>query len=205
LGSIPVGLLVGRFFDIRDIRHHGSGNIGATNVLRTLGWKAAVWVYIGDIVKGAAAVLLAGWIFGRFNISSISIELLLVICTVMVVLGHVFPVFAGFKGGKGVNTALGAMFVILPLESFAGCIIFVTVVAVSRFISLGSLAGAVGFFLIVSGEYIFTDQHVTTAHVILAAVLAAMIVAAHRQNIRRLLAGKERRISFSTQSRETGA
>ena len=109
LGAIPFGLLVPRMFGVRDIRQHGSGNIGATNATRVRGFQRAVWVYVGDIAKGAAAVLLARWYALHYPIPFDTIHPYLVICALAAVVGHVFPVYLGLKGGKGVNTALGVM------------------------------------------------------------------------------------------------
>ncbi|MEW5995222.1 MAG: glycerol-3-phosphate 1-O-acyltransferase PlsY [Candidatus Zixiibacteriota bacterium] len=205
LGSIPFGLIVSRIYGVRDLRAHGSGNIGATNVWRVIGAKAAAWVYLGDIGKGALAVLLAQWLAHHFRISNISVHLLLVLAALAAVVGHLWPLFARFRGGKGVNTALGAMFVLLPLETLAGCIIFSVVVAASRFMSLGSLAGTVGFFLIVALERYLAAIEIPEVYVYLAAALVVLIVVAHRRNIQRLIAGKERKFSFSSKSREAGS
>ena len=103
VGAIPFGLVVARIFGVRDIRQVGSGNIGATNVLRTLGMRAAVWVFLLDIGKGAVPVLLAGSV----SQSAIRPDLFLVLVGLAAVLGHVLPVYLGFRGGKGVATAFG--------------------------------------------------------------------------------------------------
>jgi len=200
LGGIPFGLIVSRIFGIKDIRSHGSGNIGATNVWRVIGPKAAVWVYLGDIGKGVAAVALAGCFARHFDTAFLQIDTFLVICALAAVLGHLFPVYLGFKGGKGVNTALGAMIMLLPLESLAGFVIFIIVVVASRFISLGSIVGVVGFFVIVAAEKYLMARDMAAIYVYLAGALAALIVITHRQNICRLVSGTENRFSLSTKS-----
>ncbi len=200
LGSIPFGLLVSRWYGVPDIRQHGSGNIGATNVWRVVGAKAALWVYLGDIAKGAAAVGFARYFHAHLMTSSVASDGLLVACALAAVLGHMFSLFLRFKGGKGVNTALGAMLMLLPLETAASFIIFIAVVTASRYISLGSLAGAVGFFLIVAVEKYVLSYDVATIYVYVAGVVAVLIVIAHRQNIRRLIAGTESRFVFSRKS-----
>ena len=115
LGAIPFGMIVARLYGAGDIRTLGSGNIGATNVWRVAGAKAAVWVYLGDIAKGTAAVLVGRYVAQHFQPTMLPIDTFLVLCALTAVLGHVFPVYLGFKGGKGVNTALGTMLVLLPM------------------------------------------------------------------------------------------
>jgi glycerol-3-phosphate acyltransferase PlsY len=205
LGAIPFGLIVSRFFGVKDIRSHGSGNIGATNVWRVIGAKAAVWVYIGDIGKGVAAVAVARCWANSFGTAFLPVDTFLVVCALAVVLGHLFPLYLCFKGGKGVNTALGAMIMLLPLESLAGFVIFVIVVAVSRFISLGSMVGGVGFFGVVAAEKYLMARDMATIYVYLAGTLAALIVMTHRRNIRRLIAGTENRFFLSSKSSKAGS
>ncbi len=204
LGSIPFGIMVSRLYGVRDIRAHGSGNIGATNVWRVVGARAAVWVYLGDVGKGVAAVLLARLFAERSLTAQVSFEGHLVLAALAAVAGHLFPVFARFRGGKGVSVALGGTIVLLPLETLAGCVIFCGIVAATRLISLGSLAGAVGFFAIVAAEKYLSIRDVSALYVYLAAALTVLIVVAHRRNIGRLINGKERKFSFSSKSREAG-
>jgi glycerol-3-phosphate acyltransferase PlsY len=205
LGSIPFGLIVARLSGVRDIRARGSGNIGATNVWRVAGLKAALWVFLGDIGKGVLAVLCARWLAERAATGVLSGDTLIVVCALAAVLGHLFPLFVGFKGGKGVNTALGAMVVLLPLETVAGCVIFTIVVATSRFVSLGSIAGAVGFFLVVAAEKYLALREISAVYVCLSGAITALILIAHRQNLRRLIAGTENRFSLSARSKEAGS
>ena len=205
LGGIPFGLIVSRIFGVKDIRSHGSGNIGATNVWRVVGAKAAVWVYIGDIGKGVAAVVAARCWANSFGTAFLPTDTFLVVCALAAVLGHLFPLYLRFKGGKGVNTALGAMIVLLPLETLAGFVIFIIVVVASRFISLGSMAGGVGLFGVVAAEKYLMAHDMAAIYVYLAGTLAALIVITHRQNIRRLIAGTANRLSLSSKSGKSGS
>lgn len=205
LGAIPFGLIVSRLFGVRDLRSRGSGNIGATNVWRVAGFKTAVWVYFGDIGKGVGAVMLGRYFAGHFDIRVLSYDTFLVACALATVLGHIYPVYLGFKGGKGVNTALGTMITLLPLETAAGIIIFIIVVAASRFISLGSMTGAVGFCVIVVVERFLMSREMAAIYVYLAFIVAVLIVITHRENIRRLIAGTEGKFSFSLRSNKDGS
>lgn len=203
LGALPFGLIVSRFFGIRDIRNHGSGNTGATNVWRVAGFRAAAWVYACDIGKGAAAVAIAHFVVGRFDTAPFGKDAFLILSGLAAVLGHIFPVYLRFKGGKGVSTAFGAMVMLLPLESLAGLLIFGIVAATTRFMSLGSIAGVVSFASLVVVEKFVLRFEIALIYPLLAVALAALIVVAHRRNIRRLIDGHEKRFSFSTRSGET--
>jgi len=205
LGGIPFGLIVSRIFGIRDIRSFGSGNIGATNVWRVAGVKAAIWVYIGDIGKGVAAVTIARYFVTHFDTAFFPEDTFLVICALSAVLGHMFPLYLRFRGGKGVNTALGAIIMLLPLETLVGFIIFIIVVATSRFISLGSIVGVVSLFVIVATEKYLMARDIAPIYVYLAGILVVLIVISHRHNIRRLISGRENKFSLSSKSREAGS
>ena len=194
LGAIPFGLLVARVFGVPDIRAHGSGNIGATNVWRVLGARAGVWVYLLDIGKGIVAVAAAS----RLEQTYLSQELFLILCAVAVILGHVFPVYLRFKGGKGVSAALGASLVLLPIETAVGVGVFVLVVSTMKYISLGSLAGAISIPAVIVLETKFLDRAVPDIYLFLTIIIACFVILTHRQNIQRLMNGKESRFSFSS-------
>ncbi len=200
LGAIPFGYLVARMFGIPDIRKHGSGNIGATNVYRVLGAKAAVWVFITDIGKGALAVLLARYVASQVNLSWVSIELFFVLCALAAVLGHILTPFLRFKGGKGVNTTLGAMVSLLPLECLVALLIFALIFFAFRIVSLASILATGSLFFILLAEAKLLDRPVPTTYYDVAIVLAALIIFTHRSNIVRLLTGKEKRITFRSRS-----
>jgi glycerol-3-phosphate acyltransferase PlsY len=182
VGAVPVGFLVARAFGVSDIRQHGSGNIGMTNVLRTAGKAPAILTLLGDVVKGALAVVAGGAIAGAEPTAS-------AVSAVAAVVGNCWSVFLGFRGGKGVATGLGAMLRLVPWAVVPAAVVFVTVVATTRFVSLGSLLAALGVPLValVLGY--------PAASVVAAAVVALVIVARHHDNIARLLKGTESRLS----------
>jgi glycerol-3-phosphate acyltransferase PlsY len=202
LGSIPFGLIVARLFGVSDIREHGSGNIGATNVSRVLGFKAAVWVYLGDIGKGLVSVLIARMVVNNFGWPFASAELFYSIAALAAVLGHMFSIFCRFKGGKGVNTALGGLLALIPYEALMAFVVFLIVVLLSRFISLGSLIAGLSLFAIVAVEYLILKTGIAPTYFWLTAVLALLIIVAHRSNIARLIKGTENRVSLK--SKESG-
>jgi acyl phosphate:glycerol-3-phosphate acyltransferase len=177
LGSIPTGLLVARWQKGVDIRRHGSGNIGMTNVLRAVGKGAAALTLVGDLVKGLLPVLLArAWLTYPWAIGLVALA---------AVIGHLYPVFAGFHGGKGVATTLGASLPLLPGPLLIAFLVFATCVALRRQVSLGSLAAAAALPIaaLVWGS--------PAAYVLYALVAATLIWYRHRENIQRLLAGTE--------------
>jgi glycerol-3-phosphate acyltransferase PlsY len=185
LGAEPVGLLVGRAFGVRDIRRRGSGNIGATNVLRTAGWPAAVLTLTGDVAKGYLAVLLGAWIAAGDPTAAAG-------SAVAAVVGNCWPVFLRFRGGKGVATGLGAFLRLLPWATLPAAVVWLAVTATFRYVSLGSLTATVCVPLgaLMLGEPV--------ASVVAALVVAAIIVLRHRDNMARLLAGTERRLGGRT-------
>jgi glycerol-3-phosphate acyltransferase PlsY len=177
LGSIPTGLLIARWQAGVDIRQHGSGNIGMTNVLRAVGKGAAVLTLAGDLAKGLIPVLLArAWLTSPWTIGLVALA---------AIIGHMYPLFAGFQGGKGVATSLGAFIPLLPGPLLIACVVFATCVAFRRQVSLGSLAAAASLPL----AAMFWGAPV--AYVVYTAVAAALIWYRHGENIQRLLAGTE--------------
>ena len=196
LGAIPFGLLVARWFGVSDIRTRGSGNIGATNVWRVVGAKAAIWVYICDIGKGVLAVLIARSVSQDW----LPRDTFLVLAALAAVLGHVFPVYMRFKGGKGVNTSLGVIATLLPLEALICFVIFVIVVALSRYISLGSIVGTISLASLVGVERELMGKQIAVIYFYLAVAMALLVVTTHWKNIGRILHGAENRFSFSTNS-----
>lgn len=198
LGAIPAGLLVARLAGVRDIRQHGSGNIGATNVWRVCGGKVAAWVYVLDIGKGILAILIAR----QFDQTLIGRDLFLVICAGATVVGNLFPVFLKFRGGKGVNTALGVMLVLLPIETGVALLVFFAVVLVSRMISLGSMAAALGLLVAVLVQHYALHRPVALPYQVVAALLVLAVLYSHRKNIGRIIAGTEHRFSISRKSHD---
>ena len=179
LGSIPTGLLLARAFGV-DIRTAGSGNIGATNVYRTLGKKVGIMTLVGDCLKGMLPVLAAEHLFG-FPVEWIALTGLAAF------LGHVYTVFLRFKGGKGVATALGVFLAISPLSVLATMAIFAVVLWKWRYVSLASITAAAAIPLIIT----LVDRRPVI--VLMSIVIGVIVIAKHRDNINRLRAGTENR------------
>ena len=183
LGSVQPGLLLVRLLLRRDVREVGSGKTGMTNVMRTAGKKAAALVFVLDVAKGVLPVLVA---------ASVSSDAWLEAATAtVVVVGHVFPVFAGFRGGRGVATGVGAASALLPWAGIAG-IVFVPVVLLTRYVSLGSVVGVGAVFAGFVVAMVVYD--LPTPHFVFALIIGPLIIGMHRDNIVRLLRGTERRI-----------
>ncbi len=178
LGSIPFGLLVSRFMGLGDVRNIGSGNIGATNVLRTGSKKAALLTLLLDGGKGAVAVLVARYLYGDTAAQ---------VAALGAFLGHIFPLYLRFKGGKGVATFLGILLALHPLTGLAACLTWLTTALLFRISSLAALVAAASapLWLWVFGLTTSTG---------LGLLLAALIWLRHGANIRRILAGREPRI-----------
>ena len=180
IGAVPIGWLVARAFGVSDICRHGSGNIGATNVLRTLGRLPAVVTLVGDVLKGYAAVVVAGALAGGAPPA-------LAAAAVAAVVGNCWSVFLGFRGGKGVATGLGALLRLVPWATLAALPVFVVVLASFRYVSLASLLAALCVPL---GALVLGYPRVST---LAALAVAALVVSRHHANIARLRAGTESR------------
>ncbi|MDR0754223.1 MAG: glycerol-3-phosphate 1-O-acyltransferase PlsY [Prevotellaceae bacterium] len=194
-GSVSAAVFVGkRFFKI-DIRNYGSKNAGTTNILRILGTKAALPVFIFDLLKGVIAVLLVRLTDLEHETNPyVSFQILLGICVVM---GHIFPIFAGFKGGKGVATTAGVVLAMHPYAMLMVFGIFGLCLLISRYVSLSSIIASLCFPLIVIVIFgvIFNEKETLTMK-IFSLVAACVIIVTHRNNIKRLLNGTENKISF---------
>jgi glycerol-3-phosphate acyltransferase PlsY len=201
LGAIPFGLIISKAAGIEDIRKHGSGNIGATNVWRLAGAKVAIWVFILDIGKGAAAVTLGKLSYMIADGAFIGFETFVSICGLAAVLGHMYPVYLKFKGGKGVNTALGVFVTLLPLQTLMSFGAFVITLLLSRYVSLSSMIAAVTLSVILSVQKFVLHQSISDTYLAIAVLLAILVVIAHRKNISRLINGTESRFSLSGGSR----
>jgi glycerol-3-phosphate acyltransferase PlsY len=194
LGSVPTGYVMGRLLRGIDVRDYGSRRMGGTNVLRTLGLRVAVFVMVVDIAKGTVAVLIARAISDEPYVQAVA--------GWAAVAGHVWPVYVGFRGGRGVGTSFGALLAMNPLASLALVPVAIAVVAASRYMSLMSVgmapvAAALFLALAVAGVHPY-------AYAVFALVVAALIVVLHRDNIERLLSGSERRIGEKEQVRQPG-
>jgi acyl phosphate:glycerol-3-phosphate acyltransferase len=183
LGSIPFGLLLTRAAGLGDVRSIGSGNIGATNVLRTGNKALAAATLVFDVLKGTAAVLAARWLWG---------EEAAMVAGIFAFLGHVFPVWLGFKGGKGVATFIGVLVALNWLVGLIFCAVWLVIAFAQKYSSLAAITAAVTSPIF---AYVVTDSLPFSAT---AALLAVILILRHWQNIRRLLAGTEPKIDFGS-------
>jgi len=187
-GSIPVGVIVARLVGGPDLRSIGSGRTGGTNAIRALGRKWAAVVVLGDLLKGALPVLLARYITGD--------PLVEVLCGIAAVAGAIWSVFAGFRSGRGVGTGVGTMLVIQPVAVLLSAPVFVVVILLTRYVSLGSLLGSAAMIpamLLV----LLAVPETPLPYVIYTAVGTALIWLAHADNIERLLKGEERKFDLA--------
>ena len=193
LGSIPTGYLLIRIFRHQDIRTVGSGNIGATNVLRSGGKLLAAGTFLLDMLKGCAAVWLGAWLAALLapNATLLNMEALAALCAV---LGHMFPVWLRFRGGKGVATGFGVFLVAAPWAALASIAVFILVFALSRYVSLASILGTACFpvFAWLLNRMLGGAGR-PPFFIAVQFIVAGLIIARHHQNIRRLLAGTESR------------
>jgi acyl phosphate:glycerol-3-phosphate acyltransferase len=199
LGSIPFALIAGKVRKGIDIRQVGSGNTGAANVLRAVGWQAAALVFLADAGKAIAPVL-----FLR-AVANPPLPLLEVIGAMAAIAGHNWPVFLRFKGGKGVSSSFGVLLVISPVAGAIALVVFVAIVAVTRYISLGSMASScVGATILLFQAYVSANHSTEPLFALsspwyaLLALIAPVIIVQHRENITRLLNGQERKLGQLT-------
>ena len=192
LGSISFSVIISKKMAGFDVREKGSGNAGSTNVLRTVGKKAAILTLICDCLKGIVAILIA--VLASKIVKGTDAGLLVQLAGVAVVIGHTFPIFFKFKGGKGVATSLGVL-LIINWQIGLICLVFaLTLMALTRFVSLGSVSAAILFPILTI--FIQENYIVPGNYIIFGVVLAAIVVFNHRANVRRLLTGTENKLSF---------
>lgn len=209
LGSIPFGYLLVRIFRKEDVRLTGSGNIGATNVARTGSKGLAIATLLLDGLKGYAAVAFAFWIANTYRFSLVRrfpdtvwdtrravmtsqmVFLLAALAAFVAILGHMFPVWLGFKGGKGVATAAGSFVALAPRAMLVAIVLFVLVVALTRYVSLGSMVAGAAFPLCV--WWLGPGERATAPILLLIGASSVLIIVRHKDNIRRLVAGTENR------------
>jgi acyl phosphate:glycerol-3-phosphate acyltransferase len=189
LGAIPFGYLLVRLFRGEDVRQSGSGNIGATNVSRKSPALGALTLLL-DAAKGTTAVVCAYLLADRTHLGTPS-QKELALAALFVIAGHMFPLWLKFRGGKGVATSLGAFAVIAPRAVLVAVLIFLVVVLIFRYVSLGSVSAVAAFPLFVWLFHEYGGEGLTMGLICLASIL---VVARHHENIRRLLAGKENRL-----------
>lgn len=191
LGSIPTSVWVGKWFFDLDIRTQGSGNAGATNTIRVFGLKAGIPVLLFDVFKAWFAVHLSVWFFNPAYSPNQEV-IYWIILGGLAVLGHVFPVFAGFKGGKGVASLVGVVMALYPAAFFVILVFFILVMVFTQTVSLASMGGAFIFPFVV----IFVFGETRLPLIILAIAIALFVPYTHRENIKRLLNGTEKKFDF---------
>jgi acyl phosphate:glycerol-3-phosphate acyltransferase len=201
IGSIPSSIWVGKIYKNIDIREHGSGNAGATNTFRILGWKAGVVVLLIDLSKGFLCTAVISQIAYHIGSGPVAPAIwetdsfLKITCGTFAVIGHMFPLFASFEGGKGAATAAGMLYGIEPLSISITVVIFITVILATRYVSLGSIIGSIMYPISQIILIRYFNWPIDISVVIFSSVLALGIVAKHHGNIKRLLNGTENRIS----------
>ncbi|MEQ9186153.1 MAG: glycerol-3-phosphate 1-O-acyltransferase PlsY [Cryomorphaceae bacterium] len=192
LGSIPTAVWVGKLFYDTDVREYGSGNAGATNTFRVLGKKAGIPVLIIDALKGFAAVKLVNF-FAQEPISDAAFVNYQLALGIAAVIGHIFPVFAGFRGGKGIATLLGLMLAVHHQGALIALGIFILVFAITRFVSLGSMTAALCFPFIIVLIY----QSTIPSLIVFSMFVAILVLITHQKNIERLFRREENKANIS--------
>lgn len=190
IGAFPSAIVVGRLLEGIDIRQHGSGNAGATNAWRVLGWRGGLPVAVIDVAKGAAAA--AGISRLPFGPLPVSLEVVAILCGIAAVLGHVFPVYTGFRGGKGVATAGGMLIAVASIPIGCALGVFLFVLFLSGVVSLGSILAAWTIPVSALLLDLFTRMSYSPLLIGLTGGLALFILYTHRTNIGRLLRGEEK-------------
>ena len=189
MGSLNFAVIISKFFLKDDVRNHGSGNAGFSNMMRNFGTGPAVATLVGDFLKGFLAVLLGRYLFARLGVDGYG-DFLGAYC---VMAGHVFPVFFGFKGGKAIASALGVLVAIDPIVFGILAVIFIPIVPISGYVSLASVLGACGF-PVVLGIVRYFEGRFDPTEIALGAVLGGIVIFLHRANIKRLLSGTENKL-----------
>ncbi len=190
LGAIPTAVWYGQRFYDTDVREHGSGNAGATNIFRVLGKRAGTVVLLIDILKGMAATMLAFALIGAGAIRTVDLTEFKLLLGIVAIIGHVFPVYTRFKGGKGVATLLGMVISIQPWVAFICVLVFVIVLSVSKYVSLSSLLATLAFPILLLFPPFKTDEPVLIGFGFLMFVVLALT---HKKNVVRLIRGNENR------------
>lgn len=188
MGAIPSSVWIGKLFYGIDVREHGSGNAGTTNTFRVLGVKAGIPVFIIDALKGWAAVKLITF-SDYFILNTDSYVTFSLILGLAAVLGHIFPVYVGFRGGKGVATLVGVVLAVHPLAALISLGIFAVVLIISRYVSLSSITAGFSFPLLI----IFVFKTAIISMVIFSIIVALLLLLTHQRNIDRLIRHKESR------------
>ena len=204
LGSIPFGVLIGRLMAGVDIRQYGSGRMGMTNVLRTAGKKAAAIAACLDVLKGVLAVVFAGLIVGKsyLVVGDFALGMLVaqVLAALAAIVGHIWPVFLKFRGGRGVATFWGGLLALCPPAALFGGGVMILGAGLTRYASLGSIAGAVGTYAILVPLTIMKGFPIE--YIAYAFIGTVLIIVMHRDNIARLISGKERKLGERVETKD---
>lgn len=203
LGSINSAIIVSRLFFREDVRSHGSGNAGTTNVMRNYGKKAAIFTLLGDMLKTVLAILLGGAILGLYYVDyGFSIGYGGYIAALACVIGHVYPVFYGFKGGKGVLCLATAVLMLSPIALALLLLVFILIVAFTKYVSLGSVVGGLLYPILLNRIFVFFfDQPLDGVQTLISMLLGIFIAFCHRENIKRLMRGEENKFSFHSKKK----
>ncbi|RLC48175.1 MAG: acyl-phosphate glycerol 3-phosphate acyltransferase [Candidatus Cloacimonadota bacterium] len=208
VGSIPNSIIISKAVKGIDIRKHGSGNAGGTNVMRVLGWKHGLLVILLDALKGAiAVVVIARLHYGPLPFTNVSpfddFTLVQIIAGMAAVVGHIWTVFASFKGGKGIATALGMMLMLVTVDMLIALCVFVLVVSISKYVSLGSILSAIAVpSVLYIRENVF-NVDITGYGTLFPFIVGVslLVIFTHRKNLVRLFNGSESKISFKKKSK----
>jgi len=195
IGAIPFGVIVSKLARGIDVREHGSGSMGMTNVMRTVGKRAGAAVFIADVLKGAGAVALAWPIIGSTS------DTFVWGCAaggVAAVIGHSWPIYVGFRGGRGIATGFGALLVICWPVALISLAVFAIVVSICRYVSLGSILAATTMLLSMTPFVVYDKEPV--ASIVFASVVAAIVIFRHRGNIKRLRSGTESKVGHKVKT-----
>jgi glycerol-3-phosphate acyltransferase PlsY len=191
VGSFPTAIIVSKIVLKDDIRNHGSGNAGATNVFRVMGWKPALFVILIDIGKGLLAVSVVSTI--RFGPLSMDPSFVQILSGAAAIAGHVWTLFAGFRGGKGVGTAFGVLISLMPIPSLIAFGVWIGLILITRIVSVGSISAAVVLpIALILQKQLFRPE-IPVSFVVISILTALLILFTHRSNIRRLIRGEEHR------------
>lgn len=202
LGSINSAIIISKLLYKDDIRKYGSGNAGMTNMLRTFGKKAALFTLLGDLLKTALAVLFAGVLFGFHYVYGISMSDFCYVAGLFAVLGHVFPIYYKFKGGKGVLATSTMALILTPVPFAILLLLFIGIVWASKYVSLGSVCVATLYPVLAAGYAEFLGMPTPGIMMLSCILLAIFIVWCHRENLRRISERTERKISFGKGKKE---
>lgn len=203
LGSINSAIIVSKLVYHDDVRRHGSGNPGTTNMLRTYGKSAALMTLIGDMLKTAVAIFIAGIVFGFYYIKGVSMhDGYCYVAGLFSILGHIFPIYYGFKGGKGVLSTATMVLILSPIPFLVLISLFIGLVSFTKFVSLGAVSGAVLYPVALHAAFSIIGVPESGLISLSSITIAILIVWCHRANLKRISEGTENKISFKKKPKE---